>query len=44
MSIFSSVKVDVSESDLRNVSAMLLVYGLARTLDYFCTISVFSLD
>ena len=44
MNLFITKNWEISESKLHNVSAMLFVYGLGKTLDYFCTISVFSID
>ena len=44
MNFFTSDKLEVSDYNLRSISTMLFIYGLGKTLDYFCTISVFSLD
>lgn len=44
MNYFTSGNLEVSGYNLRNVSIMLFVYGLGKTVDYLCTISVFSID
>jgi uncharacterized membrane protein len=44
MKLFASSNADVSEITFHSVSNMLFTYGLIKTLDYFCTISVFSID
>jgi hypothetical protein len=44
MKFFAKNKAKVAEKSLRSISTMLFSYGFDGTLDYFCNISVFSID
>ena len=44
MNIFALKYNKVAEKSARSISKMLFSYGLDGTLDYFCNISVFSID
>lgn len=43
MKRFATGNTDVTEKRLHSIRTMLLTQGFGRTLDYFCTISVFSI-
>jgi uncharacterized membrane protein len=44
MKLFAACNADVTEITFYSISNMLFTYGLLKTVDYFCTISVFSID
>jgi hypothetical protein len=43
MKLFVREHTEVTEISLRSIHTMLLTQGFGRTLDYFCTFSVFSI-
>jgi hypothetical protein len=44
MKLFAPNNPDVAEITFHGVFTMVLTCGIIETLDYFCTISVFTLD
>jgi hypothetical protein len=44
MKFFVPGKTEASYGGLYSISNMLFTYGLGKTLDYYCNISVFSID
>jgi hypothetical protein len=43
MKLFIKDKDQFSENSIRSIRTLLLTQGFGRTLDYFCTFSVFSI-
>lgn len=43
MKLFTPGNAEVADNSLRSIRAMLLTQGFGRTLEYFCTFSVFSI-
>ena len=44
MKYFSDSNIVATGNGLHSISSMLFMYGLVGTLDYFCKISVFTMD
>jgi hypothetical protein len=44
MKLFASSNSDVTEITFHGVLTMLITCGMIKTLDYFCNISVFTID
>jgi hypothetical protein len=44
MKLLALNNADVTEINFQGVLTMLLTCGMIKTLDYFCNISVFSID
>ncbi len=43
MKLFAPKNNEVTENSVRSIRTLLLTQGFGRTLDYFCTFSVFSI-
>jgi hypothetical protein len=42
MKKFPKSNIEITEQNFRSISTLLFTRGFGRTLDYFCTFSVFS--
>jgi hypothetical protein len=43
MKLFTAERTDVTEKSFRSIRNLLLTQGFGKTLEYYCTFSVFSI-